>query len=123
MTLDELATQIKDYNIIMQQAQNNREKSKVLEVDNNIDIVIKLAIGTVTLNNIILIALQNKWIDKPREDATASIINTKLELPRARQYINKGKRIQDPILDRVNKYLNKLIITEEKQNLIVKDWI
>ena len=84
MTLDELATQIKDYNIIMQQAQNNREKSKVLEVDNNINIVTKLAMGIVTLDNTMSITLQSKQIDKPRGDTIAPVINIKFKLLKAR---------------------------------------
>ena len=53
-------------------------------------------------------------MDKPREDAIAPVITTKLELLRARQYISKGKEIQDPTLDRIDKYLNKPTITKEE---------
>ena len=34
--------------------------------------------------NIILIALQSKWMEVPREDAIAPVINTKLKLLRVR---------------------------------------
>ena len=70
-----------------------------------------------------LIALQSKQMGVPKEDTIAPIINIKLKPLRARQYISKGKEIQDPILDRTDKYLNKPTITEEEQNLIVKGQI
>ena len=93
MTQGKLTTQVKDCNIITQQVQNNREKSIALKADKDKNIVTKLTIGTVTLDNIMLITLQSKQIDKPREDATAPIINIKLKPLRARQYVNKGKEI------------------------------
>ena len=58
---------------------------------------------------------------EPREDTIVPIINIKLKLPRARQYVNKGKEIRDPILNRMDKYLNKPTITKEEQNLVVRD--
>ena len=51
-------------------------------------------------------------MEVPKEDATAPITNIKLKLLRARKYISKGKEIQDPILDRMDKYLNKPTITK-----------
>ena len=60
---------------------------------------------------------------EPREDTIVPIINIKLKLPRARQYVNKGKEIRDPILDRIDKYLNKPTIIREEQIPIEEDWI
>ena len=57
----------------------------------------------------------------PREDTIAPIINAKLKPLRARQYVSKGKEIQNPILDRMDKYLDKPTIIREKQISIKED--
>ena len=62
-------------------------------------------------------------MEVPREDTIAPITNIKPKLLRIRQYKNKGKEIRVPMLDRIDKYLNKPNITKEEQNLTVKDQI
>ena len=60
---------------------------------------------------------------EPSKDIIAPIIIIKLKPLRVRQYVKKGKEIQDPILDRIDKYLNKPTITKKEQALAVKDQI
>ena len=76
----------------MYKAQDNREKPKALKVDNDTKTVTGLLVGVETLFNTILIALQSEQIDILR-DTLAPIINIKLKILRARQYVNKGKEI------------------------------
>ena len=53
-------------------------------------------------------------MDIPREDTIVPVITITLKPLRARQYISKGKEIQDPILDKMDKYLNKPTITKKE---------
>ena len=125
---DKLAPKISNLNMITLQTQDNRKKPKVLEADNNTKIITGLLVGAETPFNIILIALQSEWMDILKENTIAPITNKglkllrarkyikniKLKLLKARQYINKEKEIQDPILNKMDKYLNEPTITKKK---------